>query len=680
MNSIETHFEHANGDISTFFPAIIELYLEKNHTKTLSRSKEIINKRHALSGNKFYTLEDLGQYFDITRERIRQIEAKILKELRELLNGSLKTKAWKLHSKLVDNYNEFKLTIDNKDHLILKADLESTITNCFGSKMSDAYLNLFMEISGYIRIPKSYPGFRGTIKDSWFKSSKHSQKEIESSFKALDICFQTPKETAIFDIVLTAKKGNKKVSSESIHSALKVCEEIETTNDNAQVKFVHLKSAADKAHRILQTQKKPIHYAEIAKEINFLNNPSPHLKPIHETNLKNQLVADKRFLNIGKSGEWALLEWNSVQNITILEAIEKTLHQAGKTMSIGEVIEKVSIIRPDASERSIRVYLNTKPEKITLVNKNEYGLAAWKLKAAKRNSKPEKADRTIFYKIVKQEFSKGNTVTLPHLIQITSEKLSISAATARQMITKSQQLRCEHIQGQKAKTVFLDNPSFDIALETKQPKLLRDTIQDEIALILHSNPNISFKKGELYDKVSKSITCKKSTFYRYLQELSKFKQYTQDNDYLVVFEHQEDSNNIAIDLSKYSASDEISGKLFRAISKLNQDEVDIALFELGVIFENELKAYITKEKNFGKIKVTSNDTSKLVNMINWVVENKIMTKGYYLNILREERNDRAHGEILSTLQRHELFNKAYYLSELFIKYIIFFNNLTPTPR
>lgn len=46
------------------------------------REKEILRCRFGLYG-KIYTLEDLGKRFNITRERIRQIEAKALKKLRD---------------------------------------------------------------------------------------------------------------------------------------------------------------------------------------------------------------------------------------------------------------------------------------------------------------------------------------------------------------------------------------------------------------------------------------------------------------------------------------------------------------------------------------------------------------------------------------------------------------------
>lgn len=52
------------------------------------RESQIISMRFGLSSNGEHTLEDIGQKFGVTRERIRQIEAKALKKLRE--NNAIK--------------------------------------------------------------------------------------------------------------------------------------------------------------------------------------------------------------------------------------------------------------------------------------------------------------------------------------------------------------------------------------------------------------------------------------------------------------------------------------------------------------------------------------------------------------------------------------------------------------
>lgn len=55
----------------------------KNALAVLSeREREVLEQRFGLLDGKEHTLEEVGQYFNVTRERIRQIEAKALRKLR----------------------------------------------------------------------------------------------------------------------------------------------------------------------------------------------------------------------------------------------------------------------------------------------------------------------------------------------------------------------------------------------------------------------------------------------------------------------------------------------------------------------------------------------------------------------------------------------------------------------
>jgi RNA polymerase primary sigma factor len=46
------------------------------------REREVLEMRFGLKDGQDHTLEEVGKYFGVTRERIRQIEAKALRKLR----------------------------------------------------------------------------------------------------------------------------------------------------------------------------------------------------------------------------------------------------------------------------------------------------------------------------------------------------------------------------------------------------------------------------------------------------------------------------------------------------------------------------------------------------------------------------------------------------------------------
>ena len=49
---------------------------------TLLREQQVLRMRFGLQDGKPHTLEEVGKEFDVTRERIRQIESKALRKLR----------------------------------------------------------------------------------------------------------------------------------------------------------------------------------------------------------------------------------------------------------------------------------------------------------------------------------------------------------------------------------------------------------------------------------------------------------------------------------------------------------------------------------------------------------------------------------------------------------------------
>ncbi|MGB7435366.1 MAG: sigma-70 family RNA polymerase sigma factor, partial [Candidatus Acidiferrum sp.] len=60
-----------------------------NVLKTLSpREEKIIRMRFGMEDGSEHTLEEVGQTFSVTRERIRQIEAKALRKLRHSSRSS----------------------------------------------------------------------------------------------------------------------------------------------------------------------------------------------------------------------------------------------------------------------------------------------------------------------------------------------------------------------------------------------------------------------------------------------------------------------------------------------------------------------------------------------------------------------------------------------------------------
>lgn len=667
----DEHLSSAKGNLVEAFPAVVELYLSKTKGKSFKRDRDILYKRFGLEGNSIYTLEDLGTFYDVTRERIRQIEAKSIKELDKTLLGGLKTKKWRLCQRIYDSYKSVRSELCDFEWLVRKDDIDKVFSDHFGDTLDDAYLDLFMEVLGYVKLPRSILGFRGSICESWSLSRKYNKKEIESVFVALDHIYDGPKAVPIFDLIVSAKKYNKNkksISNDSIMVALSATTDIEREDDKVLVKFSRLRSASDKAYRVLESKRKPMHFSKIAQEINFLEGSKGSIK---ETNLKNQLVADNRFSPIGRSGEWGLSEWDGLNNITIIQAIEKILHESGEPLLFADIKKQVSELRPDASEKSLRTYLNDQPI-FSRVGKSLFALSAWRMEAAKSQPRRITVTRKEFNEAIINAMTGRNPIDLPELISCIELSTGLSAVSVRQRLLSTTELEITSVTGKRCKSVYcggVDGLTKDIK---KEKVLLRDKVQNEIRSILFDKPNAPITKGDLYKEVSKTVKCLRPTFYQYLEKMSDIRQFKDGNSYYAIYDHVENVEKIEIDTSKYTLDAKTEELLKRPLSLLTFENVDIALFELGLIFESSLKEYLEKQKAENSFNVSSKDMSKLVNMIECVVREGVVTKGHHLSTLREERNSRAHGKPPGTQEREDLYNKAHYISDLFVKYICFF--------
>lgn len=670
----EKLLREANGNLLIAFPTIVELYHSKIVSAAQRRNLEVIQKRFGLDGSPEYTLDKIGTYYDVTRERIRQIEAKTIKQLGEILSGSLTTKNWTLPQIISDNYLRLCEKLGEFDLLVTKRQLDILLTKEYDATLESGYLNVLMETLGYAKLTESALGFRGVIEESWYEKSRYKKSDFEAIFKSLNVILDSPKKYPLFDISVSIKKMAKlKVSNAEISAAIAAASDFEKADDVIFVRIECLRSAADKAFRILDTHGKPLHFSNIAREINLLSKGQPDFIPMCERNLTNQMVSDPRFVPIGRSGEWGLSDWDDYKNITIVKALEQILHKSGKPLKLNELCFDIKVMRPDASDKSIMVYLND--EKLfTRVTKGVFGLKKWRLPAAIKIKKKEIVRNDEFAAAVKSCLISENPTPIQNAISIISKRTKLSEATIRQRLARLEVIQIRKVPGRRHSEVFCENIDALDLVTGNNRILLRDQIQDEIRAILYERPNKQLRKGELYKLVTKNVKCLKPTFYQYIEKMDDIETEQKGNSIFVMYRHKEVGSRLDLNVHQYKPSPDLMKKLSRALSKLTLDEVDMALFEFGVLFENAIRDYLVALRKKEPAKVSGNDLSKLAAMIDCAVREKIVTKGHHLNVLREERNNRAHGNIPSKEEREVLYNKAHYIADLFLNYICFFDN------
>ena len=665
--------------------SITESFINATCKSQPERDLDIIKKRFGLNRESVYTLEETGIYYDITKERVRQVEFKIISEFSKLMYGSNELKKFKIQESFMHEYKQVKDNLLELDYILTEEEIRNFFQNRYGiDKESESFssLNLLIELLGYCSIsPKNY-GYRGLTKLAWCLKEQYNKAHIKKAFVYFNTLLDKPGKFKFFDIVISLNKTKgDRLDKDFVKMLFKLCAEIEkleNEEDIYQVKFECLPSAAERAFRVLQEKGKPLHFSDIAKTINLAELSLGKGKRITVTHLKNQLVADSRFKPIGRSGIWSLSDWNNVITKTITQIMEDSFHEGGKPLSVNEVYQYVIARRPDASFSSISVYLSN-TDVFARVDKNQYALIVWGLKSLDKPIR-RTADEasSLINAALKEIFVDKDSILLADLIHFIQEKTKLAMMTIRSRVKSSKSFELKQEGTSNRYTVYCLNRDFEQANLHLEPEkeLLRDKVQNEITSILQADPNKPITKGDLYFQVKKEVECLRPTFYAYLSNMKGIKQYTENGNSYCLFECQEQQNSVDIDLALLTncSDSELLNRLKRAINKLNIDEIDLGLFELGRIFENELKNYLVIAKQHSVIQVSRKDLEKLVHMIECVVREKVVSKGYHLHILREERNERAHGKIPNLDERKTILNKAHYVAELYIQNIIFFND------
>lgn len=674
MNTREILFDGVQNSLASCFPAIIDVYHHRECKINAARNADIITKRFGLNKSKRYTLDEIGTYYDVTRERIRQIEEKSIKGFRALISGEKKPRRWELSEKIVQEYNSLANELKNVGLFVDKKTIESKFIRYFGSEFDASYLDLLMEVLGYTKLPKSILGFRGSLSESWFFRENCMKKELEPIFRSLNVIYSNPSGIPVFELTVVAKKAAKnRLSNESLRGIFDLVVEFEECSDRIRLRFEYLPSVADKAARILEMNAKPLHFSKICLEINALSNGLAEFSPVKEGNLTNQLAIDDRFTPIGKSGEWGLSSWKSVSYLTIAAALEQILHQAGAPMQYHEIVDQFQKIRPDASIRSVKAYLNN-AQLFTRTSKSTFALKSWRLDPVKKRSRKQGVPNSEIIRELKVCLSISNPTPFSRAIDDIAAVTKLSKISVRQRIAALQNIEIRKVLGTNNKEIYCHDIENIGAADMGRRSLLRERVQSEVRAILYGRANEPLLKGEIFKLITKNVDCIRPTFYQYLKEMGDIHQYRKEGKHYAVYNHLESDKAISIDISRFLPSSELQVNLSRALSKLTLKEVDIALYELGLYFEDGLRDYLKKYQENYPAKVAGRDLSRLVDMIECVVRLGIVKKGYHLNTLREERNNRAHGRLKTDAERQQLFNNAHYLADLFLKYICFFDN------
>jgi len=291
-----------------------------------------------LKGHQKQTLEKIGKHFNVTRERIRQIESIALGKLRRTVRTTKLDEVNQLAKSLLQEHGGLM----REDELI-----SLVLTRIAGStEMDGAVLRLSFSID-----VEMTQGIRSnTFVPFWRLESLAMDdivKIVGSMIKILKKRKNCMQEDEIVSAVQKLNLFEGRVPSNAlIHSCLTIDERLRKITEGwglTEWRFVRPRSIRDKVEIILKKTGEPLHFMEIANRIREakFDHKNVTVQAVH-----NELIRYPQFVLVGR-GLYALKEWGYEPG-TVADVIERILKEKG-------ALSKKEIIIEVAKQRTVKV-------------------------------------------------------------------------------------------------------------------------------------------------------------------------------------------------------------------------------------------------------------------------------------------------------------------------------------
>lgn len=295
-----------------------------------TRSKDVISRRFGLKSGKKETLDAIGQGYDITRERVRQIEEVALKQMRAHLDSGF--------DKTISPYvSVARATLENYGGTMKEDQLFSQIFGDTKDKSAIAALTFVLLLDSQIKYFNETDNSHGF----WTISDKHAENStnLVGSLASLLEKNQNPvHEDELLNFYRKSSSSN--VTPKAFMASVSLSKNISKSifNEVGLISWPNIRprGVRDKAFLVLKRNGKPQHFRDITKLINLANfsNNKANVQTVH-----NELIKDKRFVLIGR-GTYGLAEWGYKAG-TVKDVLVDLLRSSSKPLPKAELVSQV---------------------------------------------------------------------------------------------------------------------------------------------------------------------------------------------------------------------------------------------------------------------------------------------------------------------------------------------------
>lgn len=322
---------------------MVELILKQLLQRLPKRSQEVLSRRAGLKNNRPETLEAIGQYLGITRERVRQIEEAAYRQMR---NG--------LPAESHDFVASVARYLNNFGGIRAEEAALEELTFLLNDRhpAAKARIRFLIELSG------AFSYFSETPKHSAFWAT--SQELGGLVLKFLDAAARDLKKKkspiGVDEIEALAKRSAAPALARAGGGALVTM--LSLSREMALNPFGEFGLTAwpeivpsgvrDRAFRILRRAGKPLHFRDLARELNAHAAVAATFHPawqkqIETQTVHNELIKDSNFVLVGR-GLYGLREWGYEAG-TVKDILVSLMRKAKKPLTKAELVSGVKAQR-----------------------------------------------------------------------------------------------------------------------------------------------------------------------------------------------------------------------------------------------------------------------------------------------------------------------------------------------
>lgn len=659
-------------------PAIIREILADDGD---DRDWKIIERRFGLNSSKRLTLEEIGDAFGLTRERIRQIEHKALIELQSvLIEGQYIEKNYHVHPEVADTIGKLLDTIVTQAReFLLETSFFELIQQALVSDLSKVrtVLILIFRIAGLERIEFDDQD----LVPVWEITPTGQADMLKRVVGKLDDLLTTEAGTPMDEIDILGRINRElpkaqKMTAVQLRRFIGLCSTVEQRPDGLfWARFEYIKSRGGQVERLLSEAQQPLHVNEITRLINSRIVPLG-MRKVNERTVGNIISDDGRFLPVGRTGQWKLKSWEHVETASVVELMERFFMANNRPATADEILAYISALRP-VGESSIGWYLSTNSKLFRKVDKTRWGLASW---SETKNAKTWGVEDVCEF--VAEYFRKEKVKEVEYAVlrKALAEAAEVSEKTAIGMLRWSPAVTTRRDESERRYAVF--QADYAKQLRTGSPMggrknpTMEQRMHQRIREILEAKPGFQMPLAELLTIIIKEFNCPDKTVYAYIRRADFAETFTVPGTRTRICRLSR-ASTLSFPQIQQIADQHLRESIQRAITDLTLDDVDIGLFQLGREFEVVIKKTLGRGNAKNKLTLSQALNKpptqwKLFEMVDCAKQNGLITDLGVVNLLRQERNNRAHGGRPPLDERQALMNSAQYIAGLYIDYIILF--------